>query len=114
MDYFNGWLLNSVECLKCSWRSVAFDNFLDISLSINSDNLNSMIENFLKSEEIHQYRCSNCKRQVKANRKFKFYKLPKLLVVHLKRFEMGRFLQKIKKPIRTQEVIWLEEMGNKV
>jgi uncharacterized UBP type Zn finger protein len=51
-----------------------------------------MIEKFLKNEKIYDYFCSKCKGFLFDNigfvseRKLYFYRLPKILVLHLKRF----------------------------
>lgn len=90
--------MNKVICTYCNNESLAFDNFLDLSLSFTKGlqrlqefTLERLLDHFLKEEPLDdEYHCSNCKKGRKSNRKFEFYKMPNILVIHLKRFKFGR------------------------
>ena len=92
-------MLSRIICLTCNNKSLAFDNFLDLSLSftrglkmLEECNLDRLIEHFLKPETLDDsYYCSKCKKHRKSEKKFSFWKLPKILVFHLKRFSFGTF-----------------------
>ncbi|KAL4493459.1 hypothetical protein ABPG72_007467 [Tetrahymena utriculariae] len=95
-DFFSGQLLNKVICSKCKNESLAFDNFMDLSLSFsrgqeNEADLVDLLKAFLKEENLDDdYYCSKCKARTKSRRQFELYKLPQILVIHLKRFNFGR------------------------
>ncbi|KRX04164.1 hypothetical protein PPERSA_11288 [Pseudocohnilembus persalinus] len=65
-DFFRGQLSNKVTCNKCGYESLAFDNFLDISLSfsgratlLHNVSLEQLIQVFLnKEDQIEEYYCS--------------------------------------------------------
>ncbi|EAS03115.2 ubiquitin carboxy-terminal hydrolase (macronuclear) [Tetrahymena thermophila SB210] len=95
-DFFSGQLLSKVICSKCKNESLAFDNFMDLSLSFsrgqeNEADLVDLLKAFLKEENLDDdYYCSKCKARTKSRRQFELYKLPQILVIHLKRFNFGR------------------------
>ncbi|KAL4442898.1 hypothetical protein ABPG74_010787 [Tetrahymena malaccensis] len=95
-DYFTGQLMSKVICQVCQSESIAFDNFMDLSLSfmafriLNSYDLDRLINAFLKEESLDDtYYCKNCKKHTKSKRKFFIWQLPEILVIHLKRFHFG-------------------------
>lgn len=51
-----------------------------------------MIEHFLKEEQLDDlYTCEKCKTPRKSTKKFIIWRVPQILVIHLKRFEYGKF-----------------------
>ena len=64
-----------------------------------------MIEYFFNEEKLEDsYFCGKCKRKTKSLKKFYFSKMPKILVIHLKRFSFGKFKKgKINKSITFPE-----------
>lgn len=66
-DLFTGQLMNKIECKKCGWMSLAFDNFMDISLSISRkgvritgyEELLDCFKNFISEELMEKcgYKC---------------------------------------------------------
>ncbi|KAL4491373.1 hypothetical protein ABPG72_008029 [Tetrahymena utriculariae] len=95
-DYFTGQLMSKVTCQVCQSESIAFDNFMDLSLSfmafriLNSYDLDRLIKAFLKEENLDDtYYCKNCKKHTKSKRQFYIWQLPDILVIHLKRFHFG-------------------------
>jgi ubiquitin C-terminal hydrolase len=98
-DLFCGQLLSKIICSDCKFESLAFDNFWDLSLSftrglamIESCELTRMIEHFLKEEILEDlFYCEKCKKRTKSTKRFVIWKLPKILVIHLKRFYYGKF-----------------------
>lgn len=112
-DLFQGYLLNQIECSKCSNISKSIDPFFEISLSIPITTntcyyyLSSMVElstlgllslsckvhllecfNFFFKKEIleHPYYCSHCKSYQNATKTFSIFRYPNILMIHLKRF----------------------------
>jgi ubiquitin C-terminal hydrolase len=100
IDYLFGIHIKTVnKCSKChksfSNNSVEFK----ISVGINSDNLEDIIKEYSKVQELsgdNKYNCEECKTYTDAIRCEKIIKTPKYLHVQLKRFENnGRRLSKI-------------------
>lgn len=98
-DLFCGQLLSKIKCSECGFESLAFDNFWDLSLSftrglnmLDSCEVQRMIEHFLKEETLDDlFYCEKCKNRTKSSKKFVIWRLPKILVIHLKRFHYGKF-----------------------
>lgn len=98
-DYFEGQLLSELKCEKCGKVSRTFDNFFDISLSFTRSlkmvlecDLERMLEHYTKEEAMEEETiiCSKCKK-TSFTKKMTFWRLPRILVIHLKRFNFGRF-----------------------
>ncbi len=95
-DFFDGQLMNKIECLKCGHKSLAFDNFMDLSLSIPRGNrmitgtvsVQDCIKAFIKDEEMAEtgYKCGKCKSGSSLVKGMSIYRLPNVLCLHLKRF----------------------------
>lgn len=93
-DLFEGQLCSKIECMKCGYQSLTFDNFSDLSLSIpNKMSMGSLgvadcLKNFVASERMEKcgYKCSKCKAVDKMEKDITVYRFPKILVIHLKRF----------------------------
>ena len=64
--------------------------------NIEKISINDCFEEFTKLQTLDEnnlYRCPKCKENIAANNKMELYKIPKILIIQLKRFENG---QKIK------------------
>lgn len=104
-DLFCGQLKSEVICVKCSYRSLCYDVFWDLSLPIpynkqkpkfNSTtckNTSILIEDCLKSyteeeslTENDAFYCKKCKAHCPVHKKISLCRSPKILVLHLKRF----------------------------
>jgi len=117
VDLFQGQLRSQLTCRSCGYVSKAFDPYLHMSLPVHSRmrTLKDALHEFLAEELLsgnEQWHCPRCKRRVNASKKIDIWKLPPVLVVHLKRFAFdartGRF-QKIQADIRTPLTIDLSE-----
>jgi ubiquitin carboxyl-terminal hydrolase 2/21 len=90
IDLFGGQLVSRVTCGACGYASATFDPFLDLSLPIPKGTgctLKECLEEFTASEVLDDlYRCSKCKKRTRASKAMDVYRLPTILVVHLKRF----------------------------
>ena len=69
-DFFSGQFVNKIICSYCSYESISFDNFMDISLCFPKGSspcsINEMFEQFVKKEDISDFYCSKCKKQRKS------------------------------------------------
>lgn len=107
-DCFAGQLFSKITCTRCNNESFAFDNFMDLSLSFTRSlsilagfSLERMLEHFLKEEPLDEdFYCTQCKKPQKSKKKFTIWRLPHILVFHLKRFSQSRFRrEKLRHPI---------------
>eukprot|EP00429_Kryptoperidinium_foliaceum_P000294 CAMPEP_0176021834 /NCGR_PEP_ID=MMETSP0120_2-20121206/10614_1 /TAXON_ID=160619 /ORGANISM="Kryptoperidinium foliaceum, Strain CCMP 1326" /LENGTH=418 /DNA_ID=CAMNT_0017354961 /DNA_START=78 /DNA_END=1330 /DNA_ORIENTATION=- len=94
VDLFQGQLRSSLTCSSCSHRARRFEAFLYLTVPVERrGSMNSVvqaIEKYLESEELsgdERWLCPKCKRKVDASKKIDIWKLPPVLVLHLKRFE---------------------------
>jgi ubiquitin C-terminal hydrolase len=90
-ELFAGQYISRVSCKSCGFISVAFDPFLDISLPIipmKTKSIDDCLAMFTKEEEIKDsYTCEKCKSKGKVSRRLSISRYPKILVIHLKRFQ---------------------------
>lgn len=95
---YEGEMIDYVMCRECHNVSKRTDKFMDISLTIKNefDNIHnkSLVEalkNYLQPEVLsgsNQYSCEKCSKKVDAQKGLKFEKLPPLLTLQLKRFDL--------------------------
>jgi ubiquitin C-terminal hydrolase len=92
-DMFYGQLKTSVTCPKCSFIEKKFEVFNQLTLPVTPDvenevDLQYCLKQFM-SNEITELICDTCNEFSTTNvvSQKTFFKLPKILVIHLKRFE---------------------------
>lgn len=115
-DYFSGDLLVQMQCSKCGYQKFSFDKFGDLVLnmdvttgqsrrSVTMDNyrygsyglnntgtsgvknLNALISEYFKTEEIEDFLCQSCKKKCTVYKKTSIWTFPYTLFLYLKRFE---------------------------
>eukprot|EP00090_Calanus_glacialis_P006545 TRINITY_DN15097_c1_g1_i1.p1 TRINITY_DN15097_c1_g1~~TRINITY_DN15097_c1_g1_i1.p1 ORF type:complete len:660 (-),score=107.70 TRINITY_DN15097_c1_g1_i1:1496-3475(-) len=93
VDLFVGQLKSTLRCSDCNHESVTFEAFWDLSLGIPSKtgevSLLDCLDTFTKEEVLdgdEMPTCERCKTRRKSTKRYTLYRLPKILVVHLKRF----------------------------
>jgi len=93
VDLFVGQLKSTLRCSHCNHESVTFEPFWDLSLGIPSKtgevSLLDCLDSFTKEETLdgdEMPTCEQCKTRRKSTKRYTLYRLPKILVVHLKRF----------------------------
>lgn len=83
-----------LRCLTCDNTSIKFDPFMYLSLPIvkrkNQQviSLRSCIREFCKAEVLtgdSQWNCNKCKKKKDAQKRLSLWKLPSVLIIHLKR-----------------------------
>ncbi|MBN3313405.1 UBP8 hydrolase, partial [Atractosteus spatula] len=99
---FQGQFKSTVQCLTCHKKSRTFETFMYLSLQLTSSNkctLQDCLKAFSKEEKLtdsNKVECNNCKTRRDATKKLEIWKLPPILLVHLKRFSYeGRWRQKL-------------------
>ena len=66
---FTGLMRSTVECKSCKHRSITYDPFIDLNVSINKyKNLEKCLKQYFEPEKIDcEYKCDNCKQISKVS-----------------------------------------------
>ncbi|XP_007066880.1 ubiquitin carboxyl-terminal hydrolase 8 isoform X1 [Chelonia mydas] len=99
---FQGQFKSTVQCLTCYKKSRTFEAFMYLSLPLaptSKCTLQECLRLFSKEEKLtdnNRFYCSHCKTRRDSLKKLEIWKLPPVLLVHLKRFSYdGRWKQKL-------------------
>uniref|UniRef100_A0A6G1S5W5 Ubiquitin carboxyl-terminal hydrolase n=1 Tax=Aceria tosichella TaxID=561515 RepID=A0A6G1S5W5_9ACAR len=103
-DLFEGIFMSTLTCTFCRVESNTFEVFNCLSLPIGSESrcdMRDCLSHFSKPERIDvAWECPKCKMKRDADKKIVICKLPKILIIHLKRFSLdGRWRQKLQTPV---------------
>ncbi|VDK74365.1 unnamed protein product [Litomosoides sigmodontis] len=99
-DIFNCQTVSSLQCNKCKRQSVTFEELAQLSIEVPNKNstIEDCIRNHFQDVELDgscKWRCPDCESLQTATRRTFLWKLPEILVIHLKRFTfMGDNWQK--------------------
>jgi len=113
VDLLQGQLRSSLMCKECGHRASNFDPFLYLSVPVSGSmgHVTEAIEKYLEEEILEgqeRWFCEKCKKKVDACKKIDLWKLPSVLVLHLKRFEFdsksGQF-RKLTNHLRMPQVV---------
>lgn len=100
-DIFEGTLTNETKCLCCECITSKDESFLDLSIDVEQNSsLTNCLFNFSSIETLSRgdkFYCDKCCSLQEAQKRMKIKKLPKILVVHLKRFKFIEQLNQYKK-----------------
>lgn len=110
VDLFGGQLQSSIECHHCHHRSTAYDPFWDLSLPLPKGSASSGSRFFSRSDascrlddcvscftedEVmdgdEAYNCEKCKARRPATKRLRVHRFPRVLVLHVKRFNYTGF-----------------------
>jgi ubiquitin C-terminal hydrolase len=109
-EIFNGLTKISRKCLYCNTTKNVFEPFVTLPIAIPVNRLESnelmkdftiydCMDKFVSNEQLdndNQYTCELCGLKNKGHIKSELWQLPKILVIHIKRFiNMGLSIQKL-------------------
>lgn len=102
VDIFHGLLKSTITCIGCGKTSRTFDPFAYLSLPIVQEENNSKnhyidlydcLSLFSTNETLGKndlWYCSKCETQMRVYKKLEIWKVPDILIIHLKRFNFNR------------------------
>jgi len=94
---FDGLLESAVTCQTCHRASITRDRYMDLSLDIQGEDVNSLeeaLKNFTKTELMdsdNMVRCARCKTNRVVSKGLRLATAPTILVCHLKRFAFDMY-----------------------
>ncbi|XP_067275282.1 ubiquitin carboxyl-terminal hydrolase 8 [Pseudorasbora parva] len=99
---FQGQFKSTVQCMSCQMKSRTFETFMYLTLEMPAGSkcsLQDCLKLFSKEERLtdsNRFYCRHCKTHRDAIKKMQIWKLPPILLVHLKRFKYdGRWREKL-------------------
>eukprot|EP00038_Savillea_parva_P008414 m.176810 g.176810 ORF g.176810 m.176810 type:complete len:1169 (-) comp14238_c0_seq1:66-3572(-) len=102
LDLFQGQFKSTITCQSCGHTSTTFEPFTCLSLPLvgrNAVSIEQCLQAFSRPEMLtgnNQWRCPKCKRDRDARKTIQIWRLPRVLIVHLKRFYFeGPFRSKL-------------------
>ncbi|TKR86382.1 hypothetical protein L596_010985 [Steinernema carpocapsae] len=86
---FNLQTVSPKRCTSCKKQTVNFEGMLFVALDLKTDRsettLEECLDRYFSSEDV-EVECTNCKKRQRMTRYTKMWRLPKVLVIQLKRF----------------------------
>lgn len=97
-ELFEGIFMSTLTCTYCRGKSNTFEVFNCLSLPIPSESrchIRDCLSHFSNPERIEAaWECPRCKEKREADKKIVICKLPKILIIHLKRFSLEVYTSK--------------------
>ena len=87
--------INGTSCPQCDYLTTNFDPMLLISLDINETNesIYDCLDDYTKTytlDDDNLWKCDNCHKEVKCEKKNRFWKLPHILIIMIKTYNENR------------------------
>ena len=102
VDLFQGQFKSTLTCLQCGCTSVTFEAFMYLSVPIPNPTGVSLVDcvrHFTKAERVagsNSWFCTRCKAHRESAKQLEIWRLPPVLLIHLKRFSyVGKWKQKL-------------------
>nr|XP_055030276.1 ubiquitin carboxyl-terminal hydrolase 8 isoform X2 [Misgurnus anguillicaudatus] len=99
---FQGQFKSTVQCMSCQHKSRTFETFMYLTLEMTASSkcsLQDCLKLFSKEERLtdsNRFYCRRCKTHRDAIKKMQIWKVPPILLIHLKRFKYdGRWREKL-------------------
>ena len=104
---FGGFCRSQVICSRCQNKSNTYDPFLTLSIDVqHCQNITDSLFRYTKKEHLgndNMYKCEKCRQKVEATRRVTFQRLPKIFILHLKRFNYNGLNMKLSKHLAFPE-----------
>lgn len=98
-ELFEGLFMSTVTCTYCNTHSDTYEvfNCLSLPISANKSTIRECLTHFSNPERIDAaWKCDTCEQTREVVKKIVIRKLPRILIIHLKRFSLdGRWRQKL-------------------
>ena len=91
VETFVGQIVSTLTCSVCGEVSTVFEYFWDLSVPLASS-VSRCLEKFTSTEILDGHdrpKCEKCNEKRKMTKQYKLWKLPEILIIHLKRFKAG-------------------------
>jgi len=92
---FSGMIHNTVKCDYCGNMSHNYDSFLTLQLNVNNcNNIYDCMDEYIKEEQIdskNMIKCDFCGMKNRAHKKTNLCEMPKILIIHFKRFMVNNY-----------------------
>jgi len=98
IDSFQGQTRSTIRCTRCNYSLTKFESFMFLPLPVISSSgvqlktLDECLLEFCEPEQLrgdNQWYCQECRMHVDAEKIMNLWKLPKYLIISLKRFQMS-------------------------
>lgn len=91
VDIMFGQLISQLQCSKCNYITHAHEVFTVVPLSLEAGNnaqhnIRNLVAHHMSAEVIHDWTCDKCKNKGDAKKTTKFWRMPKVLIIAIKRF----------------------------
>jgi len=97
-SFFGGQLLETRHCSQCNWKCTTKSKFLDITITLDGDSIESCFENFMSTRDVgSNYICQECKGIGTCSSTTVFAETPNILIITMMRFTAAGV--KIEKPV---------------
>lgn len=91
-ELFDGLYENIITCTCCRATNLKFEPFLTLPIDIKNNDLYDCLDTLCNEQQLdtnNKLRCGFCGLSNRAHKKTLFWKTPKILVIHIKRFGIG-------------------------
>jgi len=106
---FFGQQIMQLECDRCGDVQHNYENFMSIPLAFSGGaaSIEDLLDEFMAGEDIASRRCDGCRRTCAARKTHRFWRLPRILMLFVKRFDAN--LKKINADIAVSPVLDLHK-----
>ncbi|AYV76266.1 MAG: ubiquitin carboxyl-terminal hydrolase 2 [Terrestrivirus sp.] len=91
-ELFVGKYKSTVVCGNCEHSSITYEDFMFLSLPV-TENLEKSLSMFSAHDDLdnnNKYKCEKCKHESIATKMMQIHKMPNVLIVYLKRFNVHK------------------------
>jgi ubiquitin C-terminal hydrolase len=120
-NLFTGLFQSEIECDVCSFKSITFDPFTNISLDIPTKQnctLYDCLESMTETEQLdndNKVRCDRCYHKNQAHKTTSILYFPKILIIQLKRFKKnmcGQIFNKNNSNVSYPKILYLDNYSS--